>query len=373
VPGVGVTYYNPALHALEVLRDEEVTSVLLIVTVTIWRNFFKYGHSCLRLHGLDAGSLAGQIEAEARRFGFDARVVHRFIDAEVSELLGLDAEQEVTYAAISLVEDGHFRPVPPGVLRANALERSQRVKPFPLEKSFYAFSAIANEDELKDIRRPPSAPKNDGPSVILPLDDARLMTAPKSDAVFRRRTGIDQTMPARTSPALLATLLHAVTAGYRSDLADTAGRIEHVMLFCAIRSVDGIERGIYRVALQEHRLDQQARGDYSLELQESYYLGNLNMAAAAFVVFLAVDFEEALRAYGNRGFRIAHFEAGIITQRFYRAGVRLGVGVHPFLGFDGRRVARLLAVDYDAVTPILGIAIGEPPRNRACLTFPMWT
>lgn len=373
-PGAGVTYYNPVLHALEVLRDEEVTSVLLIVTVTIWRNFFKYGHSSLRLHGLDAGSLAGQIEAMAPSFGFDARVVHRFVDAEVSELLGLDAQQEVPYAAMSLEENGHYRMAPRRVLqRAKTFERSQRVKPFPLARSFYAFSAIASGDELKGMRRPPHVTKNEGLSIVLPPPHAGPMTAPNSDTVFKRRTGIDQTVAARTSPQLLSTLLDAVTVGYQSDLADTAERIEHVMLFCAVRSVDGIERGVYRVALPELRLDQQTPGDCSLELQESYYLGNLNMAAAAFVIFLAIDFEEALRAYGNRGFRIAHFEAGIVTQRVYRAGVRLGVGVHPFLGFDGRRVARLLAVDYDALTPILGIAIGEPPRNRACLTFPMWT
>jgi SagB-type dehydrogenase family enzyme len=242
------------------------------------------------------------------------------------------------------------------------------VKPFPLLTSFYAFSSVASGDELDGARRS-RAPEATG--IALPPPDPALMTAPESDAVFRRRTGIDQTAPARRSAAVLSTLLDAVTAGYPSDLGDAGERLEHVALFCAVRSVDGVEPGVYAIAGSHLQL--RARGDCSLALQESYYLGNLNMAAASFIVFLAVDFEEAMRAYGNRGVRIAHFEAGIVTQRFYRAGVRLGLGIHPFLGFDARGVADLLGVDYDALTPILGIAAGDPPRNRACLTFPMWT
>jgi SagB-type dehydrogenase family enzyme len=364
-PGVGVTYYNPALHALDVLDAGDVPSLSLIVTVTIWRNFFKYGHSSLRLHGLDAGSLAGQILALAPRFGFDASVVHRFADAGVAALLGIDTGEEVPYAIIPLERR---RPAvwPRGNPPRSSLERSRRVKPFPLLKSFYAFSADNNEPTA--VRRRPVRSET---GIALPPPAPSLMTASESDAIFRRRTGIDQTVAAQTSPALLSTLLDAVVAGYPSDLGDTGARIDHVSLFCAVRSIKGIEPGIYSV--NGCHLDLRTRGDCSIELQESYYLGNLNMAAAAFVVFLAVDFEEAMRAYGNRGLRIAHFEAGIVTQRFYRAGVRLGTGIHPFLGFDGRRVARLLGVDYDTLIPILGIAVGEPPRNRACLTFPMWT
>src|SRR3989442_7567248 len=104
----------------------------------------------------------------------------------------------------------------------------------------------------------------------------------------------------------LATMLwwstRAVAADVPSGLVD---------VFLIVNAVDGVPSGAYRYWRQEHALELIRAGEFR---RESAYLcleQPLGGDAAAALYFLA-PLDALLAAYGNRGYRLANLEAGLI-------------------------------------------------------------
>jgi SagB-type dehydrogenase family enzyme len=90
-----------------------------------------------------------------------------------------------------------------------------------------------------------------------------------------------------------------------------------------------------------------------------------DLAGNACVAFSMIgDLDRAARAYGDRGYRYVHFEAGAIGHRLYLAAEALGLGATGIGAFFDEEVHRYLSLAPEQGQVVYHFAIGYPISDR---------
>jgi hypothetical protein len=82
-------------------------------------------------------------------------------------------------------------------------------------------------------------------------------------------------------------------------------------------------------------------------------------ADAAVLVLLMADLTAVLGRLGNRGYRVAQLEAGVVAGKLYLAATEAGLGVTGLTFYDDE-VDRALRGSVPGLTPMLAVAVGQP-------------
>jgi SagB-type dehydrogenase family enzyme len=178
---------------------------------------------------------------------------------------------------------------------------------------------------------------------VTALDDLPLPAgAPVLEAIRTRRS----TRAYRREPiprhALGRILAHAhPRPGHADPVALLApGLLEtHVV----VAGVSGLPTGAYRYDAARHVLITRARGAVRGALHQAA-LGQDLVRDAAVTIVHAFDLPAAVACLGDRAYRTAHLEAGLVGQRLNLAALRLGLGASGIGGFFD-----------DATTALLGL------------------
>ncbi len=109
----------------------------------------------------------------------------------------------------------------------------------------------------------------------------------------------------------LSTALWHATRGWAVDAP--TGLVD---LYLSVHAVEGVEPGAYAYHPELRALDLLKRGDFRRESAFLCLDQPLGGMSATTIFFLA-NLATILGAYGNRGYRIANLEAGLIGGRLY--------------------------------------------------------
>jgi SagB-type dehydrogenase family enzyme len=185
-----------------------------------------------------------------------------------------------------------------------------------------------------------------------------------SEVTRKRRSALDFRGGTRSmSLAQLSAVLDAATRPLFADFVAT----RFVQLYLYLHRVDGVEPGVYRHWPQRGELELIRAGDQCVAAA-GLSLGQ-DLAGNACVAFsMIADLDRATRAYGGRGYRYAHFEAGAIGQRLYLAAEALGLGATGIGAFFDDEVHRYLDLAPAQGQVVYHFAIGYPvpdPRLAA--------
>jgi SagB-type dehydrogenase family enzyme len=376
----GVYHFNPRDFALRRLRDgdfrgalvqataaeEGVTRapVTLVSTGTYWRNAWKYRARTYRHFGWDNGTLLANLLAVAAARGIEARVVHGFVDRTVNALLGLDAAREV---ALNLVPLGRTaapieaRADAPAALELATIPYSRREIDYPAMRELHEASSLETPDEVARWRaaRARSATPSEGrEGLVLAAPGAGAIPADGVADVIRRR-GSSRRFARRAVPleSLAITLLGA-TRGIAADFLAPGEQLND--LFLVAHAVDGLAPGAYALRRDSLRLEPLRLGDFRAE---TGYLGleqALPADASAAVFFLA-DLHAILERFGNRGYRAAQLEAGILGGRLYLAQYAQRLGATGLTFYDDD-VVRFFAPASGNRSAIFLVALGKSEK-----------
>ena len=83
---------------------------------------------------------------------------------------------------------------------------------------------------------------------------------------------------------------------------------------------------------------------------------------SALIIYMA-DLERALEALGNRGYRDAHLEAGILAGSAYLASYALDRGATGLTFYDDE-TTKFLSPHAEGKSPLLMVAIGVPGSRK---------
>lgn len=132
-------------------------------------------------------------------------------------------------------------------------------------------------------------------------------------------------------------------------------------LYLTVRAVEGLPRGAYFFRCQDQTLELLKEGDFR---NDSAYLcleQPLGGDSSATVFFLA-DLNRVFERYGNRGYRAAPMEAGIIGGKLYLAAYALGRGATGLTFYDDD-VTEFFSPHAAGKNAIFVTALGVPGRR----------
>lgn len=376
----GVYHFSPADFGLRQLREGDFRSALaqasgsetwvthaaavLVFTAITWRSSWKYGARSYRYHFWDSGTMLANCLAASAAQKLPHRVVMGFVDHEVNHLLGVDGKQEKSLALFAL---GWTEDAPPAVgdvpglqFKVNALSK-ERVE-YPLIDELHQASALMVPEQVQNWRVAHSWEK---PTVALheryPLTAMQAENYPRNpiEAVIAERGSTRQFEQQAISSGELATMLDAATQGFSADWRDPEdGFINE--LYINIHAVEGFPAGAYLYLRESGELGLLGKGDFrnhSAHLCLGQPLGGTSSAT----VFYIADLEAVMEKYGNRGYRLAQMEAGILGGKLYLAAYASERGATGLTFFDDE-VTNFFLPENARDEAIFVTAVGKPAR-----------
>ena len=133
-------------------------------------------------------------------------------------------------------------------------------------------------------------------------------------------------------------------------------------LYLIVHAVDGLAPGTYVYRREEDALELLCEGEFR---REAGYLGLQQAipADASVDVFFLTDLPAVLGRYGNRGYRAAQMEAGIIGGKMYLAAYAQRLGASGLTFFDDD-VTEFFSPHAAGKSVMFLVALGVPLRRR---------
>jgi SagB-type dehydrogenase family enzyme len=397
LPGLPAGVYHFGVHdfALRRLRSGDYRAVLVqatagepavahapavvICTSTVWRNAWKYQARAYRHSFWDTGTILANLLAAAAAHPLPARMVLGFVDAAVNGLLDVDPNREVSLVLVPLGQT----PTPPpdstpgvGPLHLETIPLSRSEVDYPAIRAMHAASSLTSEEELAIFTRPtqrvPGRVPGGGPSGDPPAATGRtvLLRQPAGGEVppdsvtevIMRRGSSRRIARKPLTFAQLSTMLDSATRGIPADFLDPPGTTL-LSLYVIVHAVDDLAPGAYVYHRAHRALELLREGNFR---REAGYLGlEQELPADASVnVYCLAHLDPILARFGNRGYRAAQLEGGIIGGKLYLAAYAQRLGATGLTFYDDE-VTAFFSPHAAGKSVMFLTAVGHPARRRA--------
>ncbi len=340
---------------------------VIVCTDVFWRNAWKYETREYR-HGFwDTGTILANLLAAAAAQGLPARAVPGFVDDAVNRLLDLNCEKEVSLALVPLGRSATPPPAGPPAFEPLHLAHAPYSRfevDYPAIRAMHAASSLASEAEAAAWRgeTPPGDPPAPGGRTqsLQALTEADAPADSVTDVILRRGSTRRFGQRAITFPQV-STLLDTATRGIPADFLDPPGSTLNA-LYCIANAVDGLAPGTYVYHRAQRALERLREGTFR---REAGYLGLEQdlPADAALNIYCLTDLQRVLDRYGNRGYRAAQLEAGILGGKMYLAAYAQGFGATGLTFYDDD-VAEFFSPHARGKNVMFLTAFGHPAHRR---------
>ena len=350
LPGLsaGVYHFSPGDFCLRRLREGDFRSELgaaalddgvstsmatLVLTAIYWRNTWKYQARAYRHLFWDSGTMLANLLAAAAALGIPARLVTLLLDERVNRLLALDPDKEVSLELVrlgSVAAPADSPPVEP--ITQRSLPLSSTEVDYPLVREIHAAASLLEPDEVKALRASAAAAPRDIPPGLISLPEPLPVCGRPLGETIIRRGSTRQFSGQPISARALSTVLFHATRGIPADFLPGPGRL--VDLYMIVNAVDGIAPGAYCYWPEAHGLEPLQAGDFRAQAGFLCLEQALGSDASVVIFFLA-GLGPILERFGNRGYRLANLEAGIIGGKCYLGAYGQGFGASGLTFFDG--------------------------------------
>ncbi|NUN24844.1 MAG: SagB/ThcOx family dehydrogenase, partial [Candidatus Jettenia caeni] len=309
-----------------------------------WREAWKYQSRALRYCYLDVGHAMASIMVAAHALGFFVLSVGAFNDDSMRQYLCFDKTDEQLLLFLVLSSDQpviganrkEFQKVDIGASRyTNRL--SSREVDYPRIRMGHALTGrtyhirIPQQDKSFVNYLPYTRDKQCGEiNTIIPAVEYSLKWT-----IRHRRSALDFDGKTPLSLPEFHFLMQLLCSSYKADFLIREGP-PLVVPYLYIHRIEGLERGVYYLDRVQKRLLLVSRGDVQHSAKE-LSLDQDIAGDSAFAISFMSNFEYALLAYGDRGYRYIHYEAGFLGQVLYLGATAMGydaTGIGAFLDDD---------------------------------------
>jgi SagB-type dehydrogenase family enzyme len=404
----GLYHYDPAHHALERVMSGNMTRGIqtavfnhpealatdqfLLLTLSLWKNTFKYKSFGYHLAMQDLGVLLGSFHFMSSYFQTAIQPLLWFQDEALNNLLGIDTLVENVFAVIPLALASSFSPERSTHRNMTTESDAEQDKPLILRKSFQSSQRVTRYPLIEEVHK--ATLVNDAPRpdpifdaigeemghadtcIPLPPPPFAHLQGNISDAFRYRQSSFGRF--SRQKPLsrldLAALLFLSAAAGRtRTDLKHPDERSHFTRLAVFVNNVENIPPGAYTYDSSQHGLCPIHQGDLAPFLQENYKLANYNLTEIAALITVIGNPTCMLETYGSRGYRALNIETGMIAQTLYLVATSLSFGCGAALGFDNLAMNEALGLAGTNLRSLLFIMVGPERRNNACFNalFPM--
>ncbi len=343
----GLYHYAAKEHALHRLTDEGIAvedlagavprhslireaPVTFLFTSVFFRSGWKYHDRAYRYCCLDAGHLAVQAHLASASLGYAGKLIGRFDDSAINRLLDFDETEEACMLIMPVgntgEDDGEIS-IAQKVFESSPREfQADRDPIMHLIHGRTYLARTGHEEAAPFLPHPPAAKHYaDSPRITLPE------TAREGDDLFttvRRRRSIrnwaDRSMPLSDLSSVLHCSFGATQlAELRYDPSVENNHSLH--LYVLINDVEDLEPGVYYYNRADDSLILIRSGDQ----RRQGYLASLPQDAvgdAHAALIMTIDKQRLGFPDGDRGYRYAALDAGMLGGRTYLQATGLGLG-----------------------------------------------
>jgi SagB-type dehydrogenase family enzyme len=333
---------------------------ILIFSAIFWRSAWKYRARAWRYCFWDAGTMLANFLAAASADGISAEIITLFADAPVERLLDVDGDREgiVCLAALGHVPDAPAAPfgatsLPPIGLDTLPLSADEVV--YDDLVKMHRASRLDSPGAAAEFRGARLSPADSGAVAPMRLEPLRDDETAELGATILRRGSTREFAREAIDGAELATILATATAPIPGDLPPMAEP------FLIVNAVDGLDAGAYRFHRAAGNLELLRAGEFRGEAGYLCLEQPLGSDCSALICYMT-RLDDVLEAFGNRGYRMAHLEAGVLGGRAYLAAYSMGRGATGLTFYDDD-TSKFFSPKDSAWSPLLMLAVGAPRRR----------
>jgi SagB-type dehydrogenase family enzyme len=337
---------------------------ILVLSAIFWRSAWKYRARAYRYCFWDAGTILANLLAAANAEGVPAEIVTAFEDAPIERLIDVDADREGVICLVALGRSRSTTETPEGEAPA-----TRTTTLAPLELDTVPLSARKKVyDDLIKIHR---ASRLESIGEVRAIADASLASEPvpaASESIVppvlppTAALGLGETILRRGSTRVFAR--ESISAEELATIMATSRvplRVDFPSLvesYVIVNAVDGIAAGTYYYRRDSGTFELLKPGVFRGEAGYLCLEQPLGADCSALICYMA-NLDRALEALGNRGYRDAHLEAGILGGRAYLAAYGLKRGASGLTFYDDD-TTQFFSPHAAGKSPILMVAIGVP-------------
>jgi SagB-type dehydrogenase family enzyme len=360
----GVYHFNPGDFSLTLLREGDYrlhlseaagddtslqTSPAVIIFSSIaWRNAWKYRDRSYRHWFWDSGVMAANLLATINSIGLRINFNVGFIDDVVNRLVCVKNRQEAVVALAPIgvgLSKKNTSNSYKEVVRAEITVLNHETLPlsekgqveYPMIWKIHDASNLQGKDEVKKWIDADKIIKQNFTTQASVLDSIPLLPAiysndpPLSDIILLRGSSRRFARKPISFPQL-SNILHSSTVRLPLDFTKE-GKVSITDAYIIANDVEGLPRGSYYYNRNSESLDLLKR-DVHRDVSGYLCLWQSLFSDASVVFFLMTRLEQVIASYGNRGYRAAQFEAGMIAGKIYLAAYAQGIGASGSTFFD---------------------------------------
>jgi SagB-type dehydrogenase family enzyme len=396
IPGLraGVYHFCPGDFTLTELRNGDyrgklsaaagesknimASPIIIIFSSIAWRNAWKYQARSYRHWFWDSGVIAANLLGTTVSNNIRSFLIMGFVDDIVNRMLLLDDKREAAIAMAAI--DIGLSKNQVGSNFKEIISSSSLPSPevLPLSKKadveypeiwrVHQASSLSNTEEVKQWSNSASSfKKQDRTSRAEILNSQPLQyEEPSSSSSFQ--PGLGDVILLRGSSRRFArkpisfmqisTILHASTRGIPLDFLGQDGDRTAIDVYMIVNDVEGLERGSYFFNRSADSLEQLKR-NVPRNMSGYLCLGQNLFSDASIVFFLMTDLLEVLSTYGNRGYRAAQFEAGIVAGKIYLSSYAQQLGASGSTFFDDA-VSEFFSPHAKDKSTMIAVGVGIP-------------
>lgn len=368
--------WRPYLARCVASTSRRDATAVFILTSIFWRSAWKYRARAYRYCFWDAGTILANLLGAANADALDSEIITAFTDKPIEELLEVDGERE---GVVCLIAVGKMT-VPSSLARHNekggfdstardaAVLTSMELESIPLSAKEVVYEELVKlqrasrlfeleqVSELSQVQFEPRRPETSSAPIMI------------DRAADSNAKGLGETILRRGSTrafgreAIAAEELAAIMA--TSNTRPNGDLTQITETYLIVNAVEGLVPGAYYYRRHSGTFELLKAGDFRAEAGYLCLEQRLGADCSAMIVYMH-DLERTLHAFGNRGYRNAHLEAGLLGGRAYLASYSLGRGATGLTFYDDDTTT-FLQPHSEKMSPALMIALGVPlSRNNA--------
>ena len=380
----GVYHFSPIDFALRRLREGDYRQALsqaaggdmmvaaapvtLLCSAVFWRSAWKYLARSYRYCFWDNGTMGANLLAAAAAMRSPAKVFMGFVDDQVNRLVGIDGQREASLCVISIGRTGERlsakRIDDVTSLAVETVVADEEIQ-YPEMIRLHAASSLSVSEEVVAWRRPVAMPR----AQHIGTRHALATETPNAGFlghVIRQRGSTRRFAHEAISHAQLSAILASATTGFDADFLGPEGPTL-LDLYLIVNAVDGLPSGSYAFSSAEQTLTCLQEGAFRQEAGHLCFEQALG-ADASVVMFFMADLDAVLQHFGNRGYRAAQLEAGVIGGKMYLCAYALGLGASGLTFFDDE-VTAFFSPDAVGKRAIFVVALGKTASENRVRPF----
>ena len=374
----GVYHFDPLGFQLKRLRSGDYRAELadasngrvtkapatIAFTSLAWKNAWKYEARSYRHWFWDGGVIAANLLAVSTSAGLPAKIVQGFVDHIVNELLGLRDGKEATIL-LSPIGSGSKTPEHHSPKQIGPIPL--KVHPLSREETEYASiwdahraSSLQNRAEIDKWTKARLAPsqiaRTSYPTVPLPSSMSYVQNSRSLGEIILQRGSTRRFARSLITLSQLSTILRASTGPIPRDYVQNGDSL--VESYFIANAVEGLDPGSYFYSTGQESLEQLKRGEFR-QMSAYLCLGQPLFGDASVVFFLMTRLSDVLGVFGNRGYRVAQLEGGIVAGKIYLSAYSLGLGASGSTFYDDA-VTEFFSPHAEDKGTVIAVGLGVP-------------